>query len=156
MRFSTQLLTAPALAFLAGCVAVPYYAPAPIARMTPQQSAAAVRPLDPAERERLAKQNAEVQREQDSADAEEQRAAALSQNYAYGAYPWYGGYYGYPGYYPGYYPYWPGGVSLSFGYVYRGGWGHRGWGGRGWGNRGWGNRGWGGRGWGGGGGGHHR
>lgn len=154
MRVSTLSFSAPAFALLAGCVAVPYYPPVPVARMTPQQSAATVRPLDPAERERLAKLNADVQREQDAADAEEQRIAALSQSYAYG-YPMYGGYYGYPAYYPGYYPFWPGGVSLSFGYVYRGGWGHRGWGGRGWGGRGWGGHGWaGGRG--GGGWGHHR
>ena len=137
MRASTFVLAISSVTLFAGCVAVPYYAPAPVARLTPEQSAAlAGRPIDPAERERLAKLNADVLREQDAADAEQWRAAALGQNYAYGAYPWYGGY-AYPGYYPGFYPYWPG-VSLSFGFIHRGGWGHRGWGRRGWGGGGWG------------------
>ena len=142
MRASTVVLAFSSVALFAGCVAVPYYAPAPVARLTPEQSAAlAARPIAPGERERIARLNADVQREQDAADAEQQRNAVLAQSYgygaypAYGAYPGYGGYYAYPGYYPGFYPYWPG-VSLSFGYIFRGGWGHRGWGHGRWGGRG--------------------
>ena len=142
----TLLITSAAVAALAGCVAYPVYQQ-PVARLTPAQSAAlANRPLDPAERERLGRLDAQVQRE-DQADVEAQRQAAIAQSYAYSApapyyaYPYYGNsYYGYPSYYGGFYP-WGSGVSLSFGF-------HRGWGGfhRGWGGHGWGGHGWGGHG----------
>ena len=136
---------AAAFATLSGCVAYPVYQQ-PIARLTPAQSAAlATRPLDPAERDRLARLDGQVQRE-DQADVDAQRQAAFAQSYAYAApAPYYAyPYYGYP-YYGGYYP-WVPGVAFSFGYAYRGGWGgyHRGWGGHGWGGHGGGGHGWGG------------
>ena len=142
-------VVAAAVATLSGCVAYPVYQQ-PVARLTPAQNAAlATRSLDPAERDRLARLDAQVQRE-DQADIEAQRQSAYAQSYVYSApapyyaYPYYAyPYSGYP-YYGGFYP-WVPGVSLSFGF--RGGWGgHRGWGGRGWGG--------GGHGWGGGGHGH--
>lgn len=123
------ILVTTAIAFaaaLAGCVTYPVYPP-PIARLTPAQSAAlAARPLDPAERDRLARLDAQVQRE-DQADIAAQRQAAIARSYAYVAptpfytygYPYYGyPYYGYP--YYGYSP-WVPGISFSFGY--RHGWG---------------------------------
>lgn len=134
---TTLLVTAVAVATLAGCVAYPVYQQ-PVARLTPAQSAAlASRSLDPAEQERLSKLDAQVLRE-DQADLDAQRQA-YAPAYGYSA-PYAYPYYGYP-YYGGFYP-WVPGVSFSFGYS------------RGWGHRGWGHRGWGGHGWGGGGHGH--
>lgn len=128
MRMTTLALAAIALGVaLTGCVAYPVY-PTPIARLTPAQSAAlAARPLDPAERDRLARLDAQVQRE-DQADLAAQRQAAIAQSYAYVVpAPLYYTYpYGYP--YYGYSPWMPG-ISLSFGY-------HRGWGGHHWSGRG--------------------
>ncbi len=130
MLRSSLIAATVAAASLTGCVSYPVYQPAPIARLTPEQSAAlANRPVDQAERDRYAAANSQVQRE-DQADVDAQRLAA-TQPYAY-AYPapYYGYYgygypyyaYGYPGYYGGFYP----GVSLSFGF--RGGYygGYRG------------------------------
>ncbi len=112
-----------AAAALSGCVTYPVYQPAPIARLTPAQSAAlASRPVDQADRDRDAAANAQVQ-QQDQAELAAQQQAQVAQSYAYAypaypAYPYYG-YYGYP-YFGGFYP----GLSLSFGY--RGGYGYRG------------------------------
>jgi hypothetical protein len=128
---SPSLITAAVIAAgvatvaLTGCVAYPAYQPAyqpvPIARLTPEQSAAlASRPVDPAQRERDAAANAQFQREDQAA----QDAQVYS--YAYPAYPLYPaysyGFYGYP-YYGGFYPFVPG-LSLSFGF--RGGYGYHG------------------------------
>ena len=121
--------TAIAVASVAGCVAYPVYQQ-PVARLTPAQSAAlANRTLDPAERDRLAQLNAQVQSEDQAAQAYSYVAPAPYYAYPYNAYP----YYAYP-YYGGFYP-WVPGVSLSFGF-HRGWGGHRGSGGRGWGGGG--------------------
>jgi hypothetical protein len=127
------VIAAGALA-LGGCVAYPVYQPAPVARLTPAQSAALARPLDPAERDRIARDNAQVQRD-DQADI-----AAQQQAYTY-VYPSTPYYYGapYPYYYGGFYP-WAPALSLSFGYYrgwggYRGGWHGGGWHGGGGGRR---------------------
>lgn len=135
------LLIAASTVALTGCVTYPAYQPAPIARLSPTSNTTVISPpLDPAERDRLAKLNAQVAQE-DQADLEAQRQAAIAaQTYRYAAPvvvdPWYG--YGYP-YYGGYYSPWSPGISLSFGYSrgwggyrgYRGGWGgyRGGWGG---------------------------
>jgi len=139
MRSPSIIAAGVAAVALAGCVAYPVYQPVPVARMTPAQSAAlASRPIDPAERDRYAAANAQVQRE-DQAAVDAQYAPAYTYayppaypayTYAYPpAYPAYSyGYYGYP-YYGGFYPFYPG-VSLSFGF--RGGYRGGGWhGGRG-------------------------
>lgn len=133
-----KLIFAAGALALSGCVAYPAYQPAPIARL-PADGTTVAPPLTQAERDRLAQQNAQVQRE-DQADIDAQRRAYT---YAYPATPYY---YAYPaygwGYYDGFYPWgWPG-LSLSFGYSrywgghrgYRGGWrGGGGWhGGGGW------------------------
>jgi len=118
---------------LGGCVAYPVYQPAPVARLTPAQSAAlAAQPINQADRDRIAQDNAQVQRE-DQADIDAQRQAYT---YAYPATPYYYGtpYYApypYYGYYGGFYP-WAPALSLSFGYSrgwggYRGGWHGGGW-----------------------------
>ena len=131
----TLVLTATFVAALSGCVAYPVYQQ-PVARLTPAQSAAlANRQLDPAERDRLARLDAQVQQE-DQAALAQSYSQLYSQPYVYAApAPYYAyPYYGYP-YYGGFYPWYPG-VSLSFGF-YRGwGGGHHGWGGRGWGGGG--------------------
>src|ERR1700754_181989 len=115
-----RIVTALGALALGGCAAYPVYQPAPIARLTPAQSAAlASQPVDQATRDRIAQDNALVQRD-DQADIDAQR-------YTY-AYPYYTApYYGYPyyGYYGGFYP-WVPGLSLSFGYA-RGWGGYRGW-----------------------------
>lgn len=123
MRTVLWITAAVAAAALSGCVTYPVYQPpAPVSRLTPGQLAALDnRPLDANERDRYAKANADVQRE-DQADLEAQRQAAVVP-YTY-VYPYSYGYYGYPaplyGSYGGFYPWYPG-LSLSFGY--RGGWG---------------------------------
>ena len=122
------LFAAAAAAALTGCVSYPVYQPVPVARLTPAQSAAlASRPIDQADRDRYAAADAQVQRE-DQADIDAQRqAATVPYTYGVPVYPSYSyGYYGYPApYYGGYYPWFPG-VSLSLGYVWRGGHGYRG------------------------------
>ncbi len=130
MRKIILLVSAAAtVAALAGCVAYPVYQQ-PVARLTPAQSAAlANRTLDPAERDRLAQLNAQVQSEDQASQAYTYAAPAPYYAYPYYAYP----YYGYP-YYGGFYP-WVPGISLSFGF-HRSFGGHRGWGGRGWGGGG--------------------
>ena len=125
MRSLTLVAAAAAAALLGACAPYPVYQPVPVARLTPSQSAAlADRPLDQAERDRYAADNAQVQRE-DQADLDAQRRAQVY-TYAYPA-PYSYGYYGYgvPYYgYGGFAPWYPG-VSLSFGF--RGGYyGHRG------------------------------
>lgn len=122
MRTVSWITAAAAAAALSGCVTYPVYQPpAPVSRLTPAQMAALDnRPLDAAERDRYAKTNADVQRE-DQADLEAQRQVVVPYSYAY---PYSYGYYGYPaplyGSYGGFYPWYPS-LSLSFGY--RGGWG---------------------------------
>lgn len=119
---TTWIYAAAMAAALGGCVTYPVYQ-APVARLTPAQSAAlAAQPIDPAERDRYAKASAEVQREdQANLDAQRQAAVVVPYTYAYPA-PYSYGYYGYPwgGYYGGFAPWYPG-ISLSFGY--RGGFG---------------------------------
>jgi len=115
---------------LGGCVSYPVYQPAPIARL-PADQLVPVQPLTQGQQDQLARDNAQVQRD-DQADVNAQRQAAVVAPYgyvypyAYDAYPYYP-YYGYP-YYGGFYP-WAPGLSLSFGYFggYRGG--YRGYGG---------------------------
>ena len=120
-----------AAATLTGCVSYPVYQPVPVARLSPEQSAAlASRPLSQSERDSYAAANAQVQRE-DQADLDAQRQAAITPYmYAYPVAPvygyGYGGYYGYPGaYYVGFYPWYPG-LSLSLGFRGGFGGGHRG------------------------------
>ena len=110
---------------LGGCVSYPVYQPVPVARLTPAQSAAlANRPIDPAERDRYAAANAQVQRDDQAAVDAQSYSYAYPPAYSYPVYPAYSyGYYGSP-YYGGFYPFYPG-VSLSFGFRggYRGGYG---------------------------------
>lgn len=117
---------------LAGCAPYPVYQPAPVARLTPEQSAAlAARPVTPADQARFAQNDATVQRQDQAEMSAQQPAGAYT--YAYGSpvtpyysdfgygygYGYGAGYGAYP-YYGGFYPYY-GGLALSFGY--RGGWG---------------------------------
>ena len=96
-----------------------------VARLTPAQSAAlAAQPVDPAERERLSRLNADLAR-QDQADIDAQAAYAAQPYYVYPTVPYYAYGYGYGYGYPYYYP-WVPGVSLSLGFS-RGWGGHRGW-----------------------------
>ncbi len=117
MRTISWIAAATAAAALTGCVSYPVYQPAPVARLTPEQSAAlANRPIDPAQQARDAQSEANFQRQDQAA-----QQAVVPYTYAYGvpAVPYYYDY-GYYPYYGGFYPYY-GGLSLSFGY--RGGWG---------------------------------
>jgi hypothetical protein len=109
---------------LAGCYTYPVYAPAPIARLSPQQSAALAngQPLSQADRDRLAKDNAQIA-QQDQASQAYSYAYPVAPVYAtpYYASPYY---YGYPYYYGGYSPFYPGlSLSVGFGGHYGHGWG---------------------------------
>ncbi len=125
MRIASSILAASAAVALGGCYTYPVYQPMPIARLTPEQSAAlANRPLTQADKDRYAQAEQSVQRDDRAADFSAQQAAVpFTYGYGFPAGPSfydYGyGYGGYP-YYGGFYPYY-GGLSLSFGY--RGGWG---------------------------------
>ena len=128
MRNTSLIATAVAAAALSGCVSYPVYQPVPVARLTPEQSAAlASRPLTQAERDRYAAADAQVQREDQADQYAQQQAATAPYTYAYPAPYSYG--YAYPapyyGGYGGFYPWFPG-LSLSLGYSYRGGHGYRG------------------------------
>jgi hypothetical protein len=129
-------MTAAAIAAtLTGCYTYPVYQPMPVARLTPAQSAALAQqqqPLTQADRDRLARDNAQVA----SADQASTYAQAATSPYGY-VYPVAPTYYDYPYYaapypyyYGGFYPFYPG-VSLSFGFHgfygghYGGGFHHR-------------------------------
>ena len=129
MRIPSLILAAAAAVALSGCYTYPVYQPVPIARLTPEQSAAlANRPVASGDQTRSAQDEAIVQRG-DQADLAAQTAVPYTYAYGYPAAP----YYDYGGYYPyygGFYPYY-GGLSLSFGYFggYRGGYYRGGYGG---------------------------
>ena len=118
MRIAHWMTAAACAATLTGCYTYPVYQPMPVARLTPQQSAALAQqqpPMSQADRDRLAADNAQVARD----DRASSYAQATTVPYAYVApaaplyydYPYYG--YGYPGYgyYGGFYP----GISLGIG-----------------------------------------
>jgi hypothetical protein len=130
MRIQTCLAAVAMTAALSGCYTYPVYQPAPVARLTPEQSAAIAgnQTLSQADRDRLTRDNAQVAQQDQSAQAYSYAypvapvysAPYYSSPYYYGS-PYYDGY---PYYYGGLYPFYPG-VSLSFGF--RGGyWGHGG------------------------------
>jgi hypothetical protein len=135
MRIAYWMTAAACAASLTGCYTYPVYQPMPVARLTPQQSAALAQqqqsqqPTSQADRDRMAADNAQVARD----DQANSYAQATVAPYAYVApaapvyydYPYYGYPYPYYGYYGGYYP----GVTLGFsfggfyGRGYRGGYG---------------------------------
>ncbi len=118
MRIAYWMTAAACAASLTGCYTYPVYQPVPVARLTPQQSAALAQqqqPMSEADRARLAADNAQVARD-DQANSYAQ-ANAAPYGYVVPAPVYYDNpYYGYPypyyGYYGGYYP----GVTLGFGF----------------------------------------
>ena len=116
MRIAHWMTAAACAATLTGCYTYPVYQPVPVARLTPQQSAALAQPQSQADRDRAAADNAQVARD----DQANSYAQATTAPYGYAApvaplyydYPYYGYAYPYYGYYGGFYP----GVSLAFGF----------------------------------------
>jgi len=118
MRLLTTLAGAAIAVSLAGCYTYPVYQPAPIARMTPEQSQALAynQQMSQQDRDRVARDNAVVAQQDANPYAYSAPAPVAPSYYApapyyYDAYPYY--YYGYPYYgYGGFYP----GLALSFGF----------------------------------------
>jgi hypothetical protein len=129
MRIHTLLAAATIAATLTGCYTYPVYRPVPVARLTPEQSAAIAsnQSLSQADRDRLTRDNAQVA-QQDSSSPYTYAAPVAPAYYAPPAYyadPYYYGYPYYGAYYGGFYP----GLSLSLGFrgYYGGGWRGGGW-----------------------------
>jgi len=101
---------------LAGCYTYPVYQPAPIARLTPAQiqSLANNPQFSQADRDRLARDNAEVA-QQDQNQSAYAYAAPVAPAYYPAPYSYDPYYYGYPYYYGGLFPFAPA-LSLSFGF----------------------------------------
>ncbi len=116
MRLQSILAAAAMAATLTGCYTYPVYQPTPIARLTPAQSAALTQqqPLTQQQRDQLAKDNAQVSRDDQAAQAYAYTVPAAPVYYdaPYYAYPYA---YGYPYYGAWGYPWYPG-VSLSLGF----------------------------------------
>ena len=109
MRIASWMTAAAIAATLTGCYTYPVYQPMPIARLTPAQSAALAQqqqPLTQADRDRLARDNAQV-----ATDDRANSYAQATSPYAY-AYPAAPVYDAYP-YYATPYPYYYGGGPLS-------------------------------------------
>ena len=115
MRIPSILAAATMAAALSGCYTYPVYQRAPVARLTPEQSAAiASNPqLSQADRDRLTRDNAQVAQDDRNAQAYAYAAPVAPSYYVapYAYDPYFYGY-GYPYYFGGFYP----GVSLSFGF----------------------------------------
>lgn len=121
MQAKSVLAAVAMTATLTGCYTYPVYQP--VARLTPAQSAALSQqqPLTQEQRDQLAKDNAQVAKEDQAAQAYAYTVPAAPVYYdaPYYAYPYA---YGYP-YWGGWGPWYPGvSLSLGFGGYYRGGW----------------------------------
>ena len=121
MRIHTCLAAAAIATALAGCYTYPVYQPVAVQRLTPAQSAALndQQQMSQADRDRFARDNAQVAREDQAAQTYTYAAPAAPVYYPPAAY--YDGYANYPYYYGGYpyyygaYPFYPA-IGLSFGF----------------------------------------